>query len=98
MTRRGFVLLPLAVLLGLAVLLLANLTGERTRRDRALALRQARIQGRELALGAATLAPGSDLRIGAWTVAHGADGIRRAIGPLGIYAITADGERWAARR
>lgn len=102
MSRRGFVLLPLLLMLGVAVLLLAGVVGERAHRDHQLRWRAARIQGRELALGAAVLAPGAEVRVGPWRVVREADGRRRAEGPMGVFTIVGtgagDAERWEARR
>lgn len=92
--RRGWVLLPVLVCLGAAGLLLAGIQGERSTRERDLAQRQARIQGREFALGARALPAGASVVVGRWEVARAADGACRARGPLGTYRIAGGREGW----
>jgi hypothetical protein len=98
MNRRGvalMVVLTLLFVLGGTVLVEASLAARRTRETTA---RQARVQARELALGADALAPGASVAIGGWTVSkQGA--LLVCDGAAGRYEITADGaERWRPRR
>lgn len=99
MTRRGGILLMALgalMLAGLAVAVIGDLAGARLRDG---AERVQRVQARELALGALTLAAGWEARVGAFTVRRDAAGAE-AVGPGGRYRIDADDaglptrERW----
>jgi hypothetical protein len=100
--RAGVIVLMLLVVLGaVTVVVCEGLSGFGVRLRQAGA-RLARVQGRELALGAIALAPGTTTTVGVWTVAHERDAAGdhyRAVGPGGMFTIdaAADGaaqERW----
>jgi len=89
--------MTLILVLGAASLLLAEVQRGQDQRRREIERRVERVQARELALGAAALAPGTTATVGRWTVRHDR-AVRSATSAHGSYFITANGERWEAAR
>jgi hypothetical protein len=98
MNRGGVALVVVLVLLSVlagTALVEASLAARRLRETTAW---RARVQARELALGAAALAPGARIAVGHWTVSRQGDALA-CEGEAGRYEIAADGaERWRPRR
>ncbi len=85
--------------LGLAAALALRESLLHATRIRELGARQQRLQAREYALAAQTLAPGATLRIDSWELQHRPDGQRQARGPAGVWTIDPHlGEHWQPAR
>lgn len=96
--RQGFAAaMTLILVLGTAGLLLAEAQRGEGQRQREILRRVERVQARELAMGAAALAPGSTVTVGRWTIRHDGDE-RRATSTSGTYRISSQGERWEPAR
>lgn len=97
--NRGFVSMAILAFLGLAAALALRESLLHATRIRELGARQQRLQAREYALAAQTLAPGATLRIDSWELLHLPDGQRQARGPAGMWTIDPRlGEHWQPAR
>lgn len=103
MNRQGHAIIACLAAISLLGLSAGHVAVERVQRMRSVDERVRRLQGREWALGAMTLAPGTTFTSDGWIVRHDHDAELKAstwtaTGPRGTYTITADRERWVPRR
>lgn len=94
MTRRGSALALALIAVGVAVLAAGSLGAAMASSRHAAQQHLQRVQGRELALSALQLPPGTCVSVAGWTVRRDATGAE-AQGPAGCWRIDSEGrEKW----